>query len=314
MALLLLPLLLLLAARSTAASAAAAAQPLLEVETHGNGSFALSLDGTLWLRSAAPRLHVDGEWAALSLLPSAEEGTAAVWRWSITGPSGPAVWETSVSVDGRAAIFSQTFLEDLNGTAISGAAVLSSWPHVTAARPSLGYVMGAGMDGGSRAGTFNEDGGGNASSEAKWAGEQGGPLALFDSDITTLLVSPASEFMSTMMSGGSGVGDLAVGVSGSVTSVPSGHTVKTIMIAGRGIRDTFVAWGDHLMAMHAKARCGKRHLFLSFPYVCPEPVLVKCSFYIQMAPKCRFPQDTARAQLGPRGDASGLLVDRVLPV
>jgi hypothetical protein len=24
--------------------------------------------------------------------------------------------------------------------------------------------------------------------------------------------------------------------------------------------------------------CGKRHLFLSFPYVCPEPVLVKCSF------------------------------------
>jgi hypothetical protein len=24
--------------------------------------------------------------------------------------------------------------------------------------------------------------------------------------------------------------------------------------------------------------CGKRHLFLSFPYVCPEPVLAKCSF------------------------------------
>jgi magnesium-transporting ATPase (P-type) len=23
-----------------------------------------------------------------------------------------------------------------------------------------------------------------------------------------------------------------------------------------------------------------RHSFLSFPYVCPEPVLVKCSFYI----------------------------------
>ena len=68
MALLLLPLLLLLAARSTAASAAAAAQPLLEVETHGNGSFALSLDGTLWLRSAAPRLHVDGEWVARTRL------------------------------------------------------------------------------------------------------------------------------------------------------------------------------------------------------------------------------------------------------
>ncbi len=25
----------------------------------------------------------------------------------------------------------------------------------------------------------------------------------------------------------------------------------------------------------AQLRCGKRHLFLSFPYVCPEPVLAK---------------------------------------
>eukprot|EP01046_Picozoa_sp_COSAG06_P023720 COSAG06_NODE_1896_length_8121_cov_3.278733_11_plen_165_part_00 len=29
-------------------------------------------------------------------------------------------------------------------------------------------------------------------------------------------------------------------------------------------------------------------LFLSFPYVCPEPVLIKCSFYIQMAQKVAF--------------------------
>jgi hypothetical protein len=26
--------------------------------------------------------------------------------------------------------------------------------------------------------------------------------------------------------------------------------------------------------------CGKRHSFLGFPYVCPEPVLVKDAFYI----------------------------------
>ena len=36
--------------------------------------------------------------------------------------------------------------------------------------------------------------------------------------------------------------------------------------------------------------CEKRHLFWSFPYVCPEPVLAKCLFYLYyiMAQKCRF--------------------------
>ncbi len=238
-----------------------ARQPVLQVDTHENGSFALSLDGTTWLRSREPRLHLNGTWQTLSLLRhEATVADIAVWQWSVTGPEGPAVWETSVSFDGRAAIFSQTFLADASDTAVTEGVLLSEWPAVVqATEQSLGYVMGAGMDGGSRAGKFVADDGGNASHHASWAGEQGGPLALFDSQLATLLVSPAAEFMSTMMSGGSGVGDLAVGVMGSVASVPTGHSVKTIMIAGRGIRDTFVAWGDRLMGMHGKSRTLPAH-------------------------------------------------------
>jgi hypothetical protein len=39
-----------------------------------------------------------------------------------------------------------------------------------------------------------------------------------------------------------------------------------------------VAIADWTMMYENQAdtlRCGKRHLFLSFPYVCPEPVLAK---------------------------------------
>ena len=84
-------------------------------------------------------------------------------------------------------------------------------------------------------------------------------MALFDREMNTLVVSPASEFLSTMMSGGDGAGELAVGVSGSVTQVPKGHKVQTIMMAGKGVRDTYVAWGDKLMAMHGKARTLPAH-------------------------------------------------------
>jgi len=34
----------------------------------------------------------------------------------------------------------------------------------------------------------------------------------------------------------------------------------------------------HSSALIRVARLRKHHLFLSFPYVCPEPVLAKCSF------------------------------------
>jgi hypothetical protein len=39
-------------------------------------------------------------------------------------------------------------------------------------------------------------------------------------------------------------------------------------------------WHDTLRELAWVPTCTKRHSFLSFPYVCPEPVLVKCSFYI----------------------------------
>jgi hypothetical protein len=41
-----------------------------------------------------------------------------------------------------------------------------------------------------------------------------------------------------------------------------------------------MAFLSHLVEVEVFLTCEKRHSFLNFSYVCPEPVLVKCSLYI----------------------------------
>ena len=48
---------------------------------------------------------------------------------------------------------------------------------------------------------------------------------------------------------------MAVGPGAGAPVVPANHTVHTLMIAGRGMRDTFVDYGDAMMAFSgAKSR------------------------------------------------------------
>jgi trehalose/maltose hydrolase-like predicted phosphorylase len=43
-----------------------------------------------------------------------------------------------------------------------------------------------------------------------------------------------------------------------------------------GLKGAYVPW--EVGYSGGFARCEKRHLFVCFSYVCPEPVLAKCSF------------------------------------
>jgi hypothetical protein len=47
-------------------------------------------------------------------------------------------------------------------------------------------------------------------------------------------------------------------------------------------------WTGMLLAGQGRRTCEKRISFECFPYVCPEPVLVKCSFLVQNIPKYAF--------------------------
>lgn len=70
-----------------------------------------------------------------------------------------------------------------------------------------------------------------------------------DSDAhKTLVISPAGEnILSSIWWGMGGSGEMAVGPGAGVPSVPAGHSVHTLMVAGRGMRETFVAYGDAMM-------------------------------------------------------------------
>jgi hypothetical protein len=55
------------------------------------------------------------------------------------------------------------------------------------------------------------------------------------------VISPAGQnILSTIWQGMDGSGKMAVGPGAGVPHVPQGHTVHTMMLAGRGMRQTFV--------------------------------------------------------------------------
>jgi hypothetical protein len=237
-------LLLLVLGAASLAAAAASRPALLDVAVDStDGSFNVSLGGTPWLVSKAPRLSTGGAWSIaghnLTLLSSAPapalQGFAAgtAWRWSSTGSSGDAVWETAIrkSSDGAdAVLFSQTFLKDLpaghhadisppcpnitRGNVPSGCAApakpgsrvaitevaLAEFPSVRVVQggPTLGAFCGAGMSDGPRLYTFNNpsyDASSDTNMVADWGSGAGGPTALFDDspERKTLVISPAGE-------------------------------------------------------------------------------------------------------------------------
>ena len=75
------------------------------------------------------------------------------------------------------------------------------------------------------------------------------------------MISPITEFMSTVMQQGgrSSSTVVAAGLGGAVTSVPEGHAIEVVMVAGVGIRDTYEAWGDALLQYHGKRRTAHDH-------------------------------------------------------
>lgn len=219
--------------------------------------------------------------------PLAEFGAGTAWRWSTTGQQGEAVWETAIrqsSSGADAVMFSQTYLQEQSSHGFQGAPCpnishgntaagcsappkpsshisvsefsLSEFPSVRVSRggPALGAFCGAGMSDGPRLSAFNSPGynpAGDTNQPANWGGEAGGPTALFDDspDRKTLVISPAgADILSTIWWGMAGSGEMAVGPGAGVPTVPANHTVHTLMLAGRGMRQTFVDYGDAMMA------------------------------------------------------------------
>lgn len=79
------------------------------------------------------------------------------------------------------------------------------------------------------------------------------PWAFFDTRGNTFIVSPASDFFISAMSG-DGASTIASGLNGQVPSYPVGFTHRSMLVVGKGIGDTFRTWGLSLTNYYGKTR------------------------------------------------------------
>ena len=78
-----------------------------------------------------------------------------------------------------------------------------------------------------------------------------GPWLLFDHNRNTMALSPADSFLVADLEQAPG-GHVTSGIDSQVTTLPTGFTHKTLLVFGRGINDTFAAWGGDLQKLNGK--------------------------------------------------------------
>jgi hypothetical protein len=81
------------------------------------------------------------------------------------------------------------------------------------------------------------------------------PLVIFTEDLTSsVVISPAYQFMSTSQSWDNKTATLSYGVMGSATMIPAGFQSQVIISASSGVSKAMMDWGDLLLNKYGKDR------------------------------------------------------------
>lgn len=251
------------------ASMCSAANISASIET--DGSYVIAVNGVAWLNSASTYFRNDGQ-----TFSSASGNLSVI---SIQNTSGQDVigtfdkttltWQTSTGVQfltairtytsgSSAVVFEQLFPLGANATSMgptqdSQNVVLSSWPSfdVAATSVDLGYLGYAGQ----MVGWNTYTGIWNAQTILQGGVGNSGPLVLFNQDASTsIVISAFSNFMAHSQYFDPAAHTLSYGLMGSITSVPVGYTLETIVYAGDGINAGMLGWGDALLTRYNKQR------------------------------------------------------------
>jgi hypothetical protein len=267
----------------TATAAASTGRPAFTVELQADGGTTVLLDGVVWLPSGATFVrHSNRTWSThdgtltLASAPTCTLGRDRGGAFNVTTlewRAGSKTFETSVRVYSTHAVFRQTFTEKLQGTNCSShhkEGVGSGWPTFRASRlptPATRGVVSwqgimAGM--GTKVGPWPDAGGGTG---VVGEGIEGsGPVAIFAEKMaTTVVISSYRSFMAASQSVGdsppdsSGDAVLSYGVMGSVTEIPAGFVIETVVSASQGgVNEAMLAWGDLLLNEYGKERYAYR--------------------------------------------------------
>lgn len=257
-------LLLLSSAAASAAAAAAAAPGKLGLSVLADGSYSVLVDGAAWLSSRgapsavvayANALHSTADGSLKADAAPAPVNGANYTGFSQTFNGGLFGVEWQYYEAANAIIFVQSFPKGLTGMNVNGGNskdLATAFPvfnfTADASKAFLTWpeCMCTGATGlwtaaGSKGAGLTDDG--------------GSPLVLFDAAATTLVLSSFSGFMTANVGTYKATGgSLAAGYNGMLESVPVGHAHHTIIVAGSGVNNTVMAFGDLLLAKNGKHR------------------------------------------------------------
>lgn len=228
-----------------------------------DGSFSVSINNVQWLSSAYTKVYSGGNWYASSdnslqlASATAQNGSDVlgdyyvyIFEWSAKVGTTSVPFQTSIRTYPQipnAVVFSQLFPDGLPNSAIgSEDAPISIFPSFAVAQ-KLGYLHFAGDMAGFnfQTGVFPNN---------YQGGYQGGPLALFDNSLNTVVLSPLSFFLSAITNLNSTDNVLITGVQGKVLSIPEGFSFDYILYLGEGVNDAVMGWGDILLTRYGKVR------------------------------------------------------------
>jgi hypothetical protein len=250
----------------------------LRVDTK-TGEYAVSLSNKTWLVGSSYWITVNGSKLSnvdgslvLQNTSSFDDSIHLTWH-SKTSPN-VLLWSTSFIISTEDNISTSTILfEQIFHTEIKGAcrrvqsknnctwsSPSSGFPtfdlvkgrlNITNNLPPLGVLtfhnQGASLTGTDAAAVFD------SVNNVGFVGGQ--PLAFVDREtMTTLVISPVHNFLSTAVNVVDNSTTLAIGVQGAALTIPSAHKVTVVMHAGNGISNTFLSWGDILLERSNKTR------------------------------------------------------------
>ena len=255
-----------------------------------SAAFAVTVDGTPWLTSGPISLHGNTAPAHVRTVPSVNgSDTLGDYlqhgeEWSTTVGQEAVTVQTLVQIyrDTAAIVFE---LRWPNGAADTVAASSGLKPNdeISSVFPSFGLAGCEGKIGyltwgdhqsgwaGVRTGDWCglQKGGSSAQASLPSAGmEDSAPYVLFNPEQTTaLVISSFSSFMvhswnwernlnatQGEQDGGMGGVVMQAGLMGSVTSVPVGFSLKTVVSLGRGVNDAMTNWGRQMQKAYATDR------------------------------------------------------------
>ncbi|XP_070576646.1 uncharacterized protein [Ptychodera flava] len=173
--------------------------------------------------------------------------------WQAAAKSGMKTIETSVRVyqDISAVVFSQYFPEELHSSGINWVnGVCTGFPSfkVEGEKGDKGFLSFGGL--------FSDiTGGGSWSTEGRGIireGLYGGPIAIFDKSLNTMVISSFSEFMASSLQLLLPEAVLSFGIMSNASMIPKDFNYQTIVYYGQGINQAIYEWGSLLRKNYGK--------------------------------------------------------------